>query len=94
LRNNYLPKDPLVIKPVVESDSTLFYNSSVKLQLNIDAHVSYTGQITGVKYEWERAGSIAVVDAQDASYLLEKRIKSQACCSGSQMDTPIFTEVD
>lgn len=79
-------------KVVVEDAPKASYNGTVKLQLNIDARAHYTGQVTGVKYEWARAGSIVAVDAKDATALLEKRIKAQSCCSGS--DNPVFITVD
>ena len=83
-------KSPEVI---VEQITATPYNSpSVKLQLNIDAHATYIGQVTGKQYEWARAGSIAVVDSLDAAYLLEKRIKSQSCCNGS--DVAVFLEIN
>lgn len=64
----------------------------VKLQSLLDAHIFYTGSETGKQYEWNRAGSIVVVDAADAPSLLEKRIKAQSCCNGS--DNAIFQKVD
>ena len=78
---------------VVEQVTATPYNSpSVKLQLNIDAHASYDGRISGKHYEWARAGSIVAVDSLDAPYLLEKRIKSQSCCNGS--DVAVFLEIN
>jgi len=79
-------------KMAFEQDAPSLYNSSVKLQSMRDAHVLYTGQETGKSYEWIRAGSIQVVDALDAPILLGKRIKTQSCCSVSDM--PIFQTVD
>jgi len=77
---------------VVEQVTATPYNSNVKLQLNIDAHVLYDGLETGKHYDWARAGSIVPVDALDAPTLLEKRIKSQSCCSGS--DVSVFIKMD
>lgn len=77
----------------VEQPAPKPYNSiSVKLQLCIDAHASYDGEVSGRHYDWARAGSIVAVDATDAPKLLEKRIKAQSCCSGS--DNPVFQIVD
>lgn len=84
--SNYLAELP-VEQPVKEP-----YNSSVKLQLCIDAHASYVGKVTQRQYDWARAGSIVAVDSLDAPYLLEKRIKSQSCCNVS--DNAVFQEVD
>lgn len=78
---------------IVEEPAPRLYNStSVKLQSNIDAHVLYTGQVTKRQYEWARAGSIASVDGLDAPYLLEKHIKTQSCCSES--DIAVFIKID
>ncbi len=66
--------------------------TSVKLQSLLDAHIHYTGQVTGKSYEWVRAGSVVVVDAKDAPALLQKRIKTQSCCN--QSDNAIFQRLD
>lgn len=76
----------------VEQPAPKTYNSSVKLQSLRDAHIQYTGQATGKSYEWIRAGSVQVVDILDAPFLLEKRIKTQSCCSGN--DVAVFQQVD
>lgn len=76
----------------VEQTTKTPYNSSVKLQSLRDANISYTGQVTKRQYSWNGAGSIQVVDALDAPYLLEKRIQSQSCCGVN--DTAIFQQVD
>jgi len=78
--------------PVEQTSNPKYNQDSVKLQLNIDAHASYDGQKTGKHYEWARAGSIVAVDSLDAPYLLEKRIKSQSCCNGS--DVAVFLEIN
>ena len=82
----------LVELPVEKTTASVTLITSVKLQLNIDAHVLYDGLETGKHYDWARAGSIVPVDALDAPTLLEKRIKSQSCCSGS--DVPVFIKID
>lgn len=94
--NIFVPKEYRVetetLNLPVEQDAPRTYNSSVKLQLMRDAHVVYDGPETGKHYEWQRAGSIVAVDSQDAPKLLEKRIKAQSCCNGS--DNPVFQIVD
>lgn len=79
-------------KPAFEQTSTPPYNLTVKLQSMLDARILYTGQATGKSYEWVRAGSVVVVDAKDAPALLQKRIKTQSCCNGS--DNAIFQQID
>lgn len=78
---------------IVEQVTATPYNSpSVKLQSQIDARINYTGQVTGKQYYWARAGSVESVDSLDAPYLLEKRIQSHSCCSGT--DVAIFIKID
>ena len=78
---------------IVEQPTPKVYNtSSVKLQSLMDARLLYDGLVTGKHYEWIRAGSIVDVDSKDALYLLSKRIKTQSCCSGS--DVAVFQKID
>jgi hypothetical protein len=73
----------------VEQPAPKPYNSIyVRLQSMVDARLLYDGRVSGEHYEWAKAGSVVAVDARDAPYLLEKRIKSQSCCSGS--DNAVF----
>lgn len=76
----------------VEQPAPRTYNSSVKLQSMVDARLLYDGRTSGKHYEWQRAGSVQVVDVLDAPDLLSKRIKTQSCCSGS--DVAVFQQVD
>jgi len=76
----------------VEQPAPKTYNSSVKLQSMVDARLLYDGRVSGKHYEWQRAGSVQVVDDLDAPDLLSKRIKTQSCCSGS--DVAVFQQVD
>lgn len=80
------------VKQVVEEQPKPLYNSTVKLQSMMDAHLSYDGLVTGKHYEWVRAGSVVAVDADDAPALLEKRIVAQSCCNGS--NNAVFQKVD
>lgn len=79
-------------KITFEDSPVVVYNSTVKLQSQIDARINYTGQVTGKQYYWARAGSVESVDSLDAPYLLEKRIQSHSCCSGT--DVAIFIKID
>lgn len=81
-----------VNKDTFEEELKVSYNSGVKLQSLLDAHILYTGQVTGKSYEWVRAGSVVVVDEQDAPTLLKKRIKVHSCCNGS--DNAVFQKID
>ena len=77
---------------VVEQPATKPYNSTVKLQSLLDAHILYTGKVTSRQYEWAKAGSIQEVDSLDAQELLDKRIQTQSCCRES--DTAVFQQID
>lgn len=83
---------PLYPEVAVEKPSTSVTLIPVKLQSQIDARISYTGQVTQRQYYWARAGSVVSVDSLDAPYLLEKRIKSQSCCNSS--DVAVFIQID
>ena len=72
----------------------LNYNSYVKLRSQIDAHLFYTGEVSGVSYEWQRAGSTTPVDERDAPKLLEKKINSHSCCGGSTDNLSVFMVVE
>ena len=64
---------------------------SLEVESLIDAHLFYTGQVTGQLYEWVRAGSIVGVDEQDVPELLAKRLGAKLCCGGN--DNRIFQVV-
>ena len=55
-----------------------------------DAHLKYTGAVSGKEYEWSRAGATVMVLAEDVSVLLEKRIGSRSCCGARQGGNKIF----
>lgn len=85
-------KTNTVSNVAVEQPTAPVYNSVVKLQSLRDARISYTGEVSKRQYYWDRAGSVQEVDALDAPYLLEKRIKTQSCCAVN--DTAIFQQID
>ena len=51
----------------------------VKVQSLIDAHIYYTGQVSGELYEWMKAGAVVDVHEQDVPELLAKRSKKPCC---------------
>lgn len=58
----------------------------VKVQSLIDAHLYYTGQISGELYEWSMAGTVVEVDERDVPELLTKRLGKKMCCgSGTNL---------
>ena len=79
-------------KVVFDTNVSVPYNSTVKLQSTMDAHLFYDGQVSGRHYEWAKAGSIEAVEAEDAPALLEKRIVAQSCCNGS--NNAVFIKID
>jgi len=60
----------------------------VKVQSLLDARLVYSGQATGKRYEWLKAGSIVSVSSEDVQQLMEKEINS-GCCGG-HTKTKIF----
>ena len=96
LNKNFIPKEPIVIKPVVEKKEVSNYNKRVKLQLEsqADAHLFYVGEVSGDNYEWQRAGSITGVWEEDVPALLEKKINSHSCCGGSTVNLSLFVVVE
>lgn len=82
---NILPGDR---KRVVEENTPTVTINLVKVQSLVDAHVYYTGQISGELYEWVKAGAIVEVDERDVPELLAKRPGKKPCCGGERK--PIF----
>jgi hypothetical protein len=76
----------------VDSVSTVLYNKkvSVKLRSLYDARLEYTGQTSGKQYQWNKAGSIVEVDAEDSEILLAKRIGGKLCCGNSRDVNKLF----
>lgn len=44
--------------------------------------IKYAGQVTGKPYVWNGAGDVVGVDADDAPFLLSKKIGGRSCCGG------------
>jgi hypothetical protein len=84
-----------LIRPEVKVDyeSKVPYNKSnvsVKIRSLIDAHLEYTGQVSGKQYKWNKAGSVVLVDAEDSEILLAKRIGDKLCCGNSPDVNKVF----
>ena len=75
---------------MVDSESTMVYNSTVKLRSLVSARLEYTGQVTGKLYVWEQAGSIVEVDESDSGILLAKRRNNKRCCGNSKDGQALF----
>lgn len=60
-----------------------------KIQSLIEAHLIYAGQSSGQQYEWSRAGDVTLVQDDDVSELLTKRLGAKLCCGGDD-DNRIF----
>lgn len=74
---------------VVKKQPETIINSVFKIRSLIDAHLIYSGQVSGKHYEWSRAGAIVIVDEQDVPELLAKRLGGKTCC-GSPDGNQIF----
>lgn len=66
--------------------------SRVSLKLQYPVRYVHTSKITGERYEWNGAGSIVSVNADDASNLLSK-YRQNGCCGSSPQRIYLFTEV-
>lgn len=80
------------MKDEVASVGEQTYNNSVKIQSIIDAHLSYTGRVSGKLYQWQRAGDIVEVLEEDVSELLQKRLGKRLCCGQGNDGNQIFQE--
>ena len=54
----------------------------VSVRSRYPAHLIYTGQETGQRYEWKKPGDVVSVSAKDAPSLLAKVLGSGVCCGG------------
>lgn len=80
----------------VDSESVVPYNKSkvsVKIRSRFDARLEYTGQATGKRYVWNKAGSEVDVDVEDSEILLAKHIGDRLCCGNSPDVNRIFERV-
>ena len=68
-------------------------SETVRLVLQRDLRLKYTGPISGKLYVFSGAGSIIDVDKEDANVMLEKH--GGTCCegSGSTKPQPYFVKV-
>lgn len=78
-----------------DSESIPSYNlesKSVKIRSLRDATTKYTGQVTGKRYQWDKAGDIVEVDTQDSEYLLALR-GNGGCCGNPKSGRILFEVV-
>ncbi len=84
----YSFQDELKNQEVVENSTPVTINKTQKIESLLDAHLEYTGQVTGKSYAWHKAGDIQLVDEADAHELLAKRLGQKMCCGDG--DNRIF----
>lgn len=84
--------DPDLEVPVVKVQDEPYNYSVVQIESMIDAHLVYTGQVSGKQYEWTKAGSIQLVDERDAPALLSKRIGERSCCGEGLQGNLVFQQ--
>lgn len=65
-----------------------------RIQSLYDAHLSYTGKVSGRQYEWSRAGVVVEVLQDDVPELLSKRIGQRSCCGEGLLGNLVFQEVN
>lgn len=79
---------------VAETVGGTYNINGIKITSLVDAHLEYTGRVSGKLYRWDRAGAVTVVDERDAPELLEKRIGNKSCCGGSRHGTLVFQKAE
>lgn len=55
----------------------------VQIESLIEAHLTYSGRVSGKQYEWLKAGDIVTVLEEDAPDLLKRRLGKKQCCGNS-----------
>jgi len=78
---------PLDIADVV------MYNEPEQMQQvrsRFQAHLRYTGQVTGKLYEWMKAGDMVEVSAADVPMLLSKKLGQGGCCGSASRGNVLF----
>ena len=60
----------------------------VKIESLLEAHLEYTGRVSGKLYHWQKAGDIVLVDEADVPELLSKHLGKKMCCGSG--DNRIF----
>ena len=75
---------------VVETVPTVtIISNEILVESLIDAHLLYTGQVSGRQYEWLKGGDTASVSSEDVPELLEKYLGGNPCC-GNPVGNRIF----
>lgn len=82
------------MKPIVAGFSPDDYNNYSKIQSLIDAHMTYTGKVSGHLYEWFKAGDVVSVWEGDVPDLLSKRLGTSACCGESRDGNHVFQVIN
>lgn len=90
-----MPKKPYmgIEVPVVQTVSDSKINSEILIESLIEAHLTYTGRVSGKQYEWKKAGDSVAVLAEDVPELLEKRLGGKPCCGNDPTGNKIFQTV-
>ena len=77
------------VKPLEAVSDT----NKTNLKLTYPVRYIYNSTITGERYEWNGAGSVVSVHADDVATLLGK-YKKNGCCGASPQKNYIFVEVN
>lgn len=74
---------------VEETVPPVTINAEVLVQSLIEAHLTYTGRVSGKQYEWLKAGNTVLVLEEDVPELISKRLGGNPCC-GNPVGNKIF----
>lgn len=76
------------LKATVEEkvETVTIKSQRIAIRSIYDSTMRYTGRVSGEAYTWQKIGDVVQVLAEDAPFLLEKRLGSRSCCGGVNQD--------
>lgn len=77
-------------KPIEKITAPRYESVQRAVRLMVDAKVVVTGEVTGNRYVFDGAGTVANVDERDVQSLLEKRQGGRQCCGGTGYGNAMF----
>ncbi len=84
---SYKRKSVEIEDEIIEEESEVQAQTSMRLRLIKDIRLNITGKVTSKLYIFSGAGSEVDVDSEDAEHLLD-RVRGESCCGSA--DSPYF----
>lgn len=69
---------------------TKVVHGTVFVRSKFPARIRETGSVSGLQYEWPKAGDVVEVDERDVDFLLTRRVGNKGCCGGATFDNHLF----